>query len=203
LLGPLLAYRGGSLAALFSDDGKLQAGSFEGMVDGSGTGPAGSGIGLRLTGSGAGPGYGPLASIGPDGVRGTCDANCQAAAGRASALRTHATITPQVGTGVVHTQGTLDKEIVRRIIRQHLNEVKYCYELQLPRHPDLAGRITVQFTIAAEGKVTASLVQTSSLNNAAVESCIVQATRRWEFPRRNAGLTIVSYPFVLVPAGAP
>jgi TonB family protein len=103
----------------------------------------------------------------------------------------------------VHTQGTLDKEIVRRIIRQHLNEVKYCYELQLPRHPDLAGRITVQFSIAAEGKVTASLVQASSLNNAAVESCIVQATRRWEFPRRNAGLTIVSYPFVLVPAGAP
>jgi hypothetical protein len=201
LLGPLLAYRGGSLAALFADDDRLQAGSFEGLIDGSGTGPAGSGIGLGVTGTGAGPGHGPLNGIGPDRL-GTCDADCQVGAARASKLHGRQAIGPQV---IVHPpvlHGTLDREIVRRIIRQHLNEVKYCYELQLPRHPDLAGRITVQFTIAAEGNVTASLVQTSSLNNVAVEGCIVQATRRWEFPRRTAGLTIVSYPFVLVPAGS-
>jgi TonB family protein len=108
----------------------------------------------------------------------------------------------QITVGVAHSQGSLDRDIVRRIIRQHLNEVKYCYEQQLPRHPDLAGRISVQFTIASGGNVTASLMQSSSLNNVAVESCIVQAVRRWEFPARPSGMTIVSYPFVLVPAGS-
>ena len=202
LLGVLLAYQGDSLAPLFSKDDKLEPGSFEGLIDGSGTGPNGTGIGLGTTGTGAGPGYGPLAGIGPRGL-GTCDANCQAAAGKAANLRGRTAKGPEVIIHPPHTQGMLDREIVRRIIRQHLNEVKYCYELQLPRHPSLAGRLSVQFTIASGGNVTASLLQSSTLANVAVENCIVQAVRRWEFPRRESGITIVSYPFVLVPAGAP
>jgi hypothetical protein len=202
VLGVLLAYQGNSLTQLFSNDDRLQPGPIAGLVDGSGTGPGGYGIGLGVTGSGFGPNSGPLNGIGPDRLGTGCDADCRAGELKASRLRQHQALGPQVEIGSVHTQGGLTKDIVRRIIRQHLNEVKYCYELQLPRHPELAGRITVQFTIAAEGNVTASLMQTSSLNNVAVESCIVQATRRWEFPRRTAGLTIVSYPFVLVPAGS-
>jgi len=201
LLGVLLAYQGDSLAPLFDKDDRLQAGSFEGLIDGSGTGPNGTGIGLGPTGTGAGGGSGPLAGIGPGGL-GTCGASCQIAAGNADRLPGRKPKQVQITVGVAHAQGSLDRDIVRRIIRQHLNEVKYCYEQQLPRHPDLAGRISVQFTIASGGNVTASLMQSSSLNNVAVESCIVQAVRRWEFPARPSGMTIVSYPFVLVPAGS-
>jgi hypothetical protein len=50
LLGVLLAYQGDSLAPLFDKDDRLQAGSFEGLIDGSGTGPNGTGIGLGTTG---------------------------------------------------------------------------------------------------------------------------------------------------------
>ena len=104
--------------------------------------------------------------------------------------------------GIASVRGTLDKEIVRRIIRRHINEVKYCYELGLARRRALDGRVVVQFTIASSGQVIASVLGSSTLGDAKVESCVVQTVRRWEFPRPlGGGLVIVSYPFVLSPAG--
>ena len=80
--------------------------------------------------------------------------------------------------------------------------MKYCYEQELTKKPDLGGRIMVQFTIAASGQVIASVLQNSTMGNARVENCTVQAVRRWEFPKPlGGGIVIVSYPFVLTPAG--
>ena len=60
----------------------------------------------------------------------------------------------------------------------------------------------VQFTIAASGQVIASVLQNSTIGNARVENCIVQAVKRWEFPKPlGGGIVIVSYPFVLTPSG--
>ncbi len=105
---------------------------------------------------------------------------------------------PAPGTNL---RGSLDKEIIRRIVRRHIDEVNYCYEPELTKKPDLAGRILVQFTIAASGEVIASVPQNSTMGNARVENCIVQAVRRWEFPKPLGGIVIVSYPFVLTPSG--
>jgi TonB family protein len=108
---------------------------------------------------------------------------------------------PDVIPGQATVRGSLDKEIIRRIIRRHINEVKYCYEQELTRSPDLGGRITVQFTIAASGQVIATQLQSSTVGNARVEGCTVQAVRRWEFPKPlGGGIATVSYPFVLTPA---
>jgi TonB family protein len=98
--------------------------------------------------------------------------------------------------GVKH--GSLDKEVIRGVIRKHLNEVKFCYEKVLAEKPDLTGRVMIQFTISADGSVVASVVQSSTMNNAVVEDCIVKAVRRWQFPApTGGGIVIVSYPFVL------
>jgi len=103
---------------------------------------------------------------------------------------------PDVIPGQANVRGSLDKEIIRRIIRRHINEVKYCYETELTKKADLAGRISVQFTIAATGTVIASVLQSSTMGNIRVENCVVQAVRRWEFPKPlGGGIVIVSYPF--------
>jgi hypothetical protein len=40
------------------------------------------------------------------------------------------------------------------------------------------------------------------MGNPRVESCTLQAVKRWPFPQPNGGgLVLVSYPFVLAPAG--
>jgi hypothetical protein len=92
----------------------------------------------------------------------------------------------------------LDKEIVRRVIRQHKNEVRFCYELGLSVKPELNGRVVTQFTIANNGRVLSSVVSESSMADRDVEQCIAQAVRRWEFPSTQQ-MTMVSYPFVLTP----
>ncbi len=112
------------------------------------------------------------------------------------------TAIPQIERGHLTTTGALDKEIVRRIIRTHLNEIRFCYEAELLRRPSLAGRVVLQFAIAPTGQVLSSVVQDSTLHLAPLESCMTQAARRWTFPQpARGGLTIVSYPFVLAPAG--
>ncbi len=114
--------------------------------------------------------------------------------------RAHAV--PEVILTDGHVTGSLDREIVRRTIRRHINEVKFCYEQELVVHRDLGGRVTVHFTIAATGQVLAAVLQSSTLGSPRVESCMVQAVRRWEFPRPvGGGLVMVSYPFMLTPAG--
>jgi TonB family protein len=110
---------------------------------------------------------------------------------------------PDVVPGSANVRGSLDKEVIRRVIRHHLNEVKFCYEKELLKKPDLSGRILVRFLISAEGMVTASMVEHSTVNNPMVEECVAQATRRWEFPKpQGGGVVIVSYPFALKVAGA-
>ena len=73
--------------------------------------------------------------------------------------------------GMANVRGSLDKEIIRRIIRRHINEVKYCYEQELTKKPDLGGRIMVQFTIAASGRSSRPVLQNSTMGNARVENC--------------------------------
>ena len=149
------------------------------------------GLGLVGTGSGGGGtgegsiGLGRLGTIGKGGGSGY------------GARRARA---PEVKLSEITVRGALDKEIIRRIIRRHSNEVKYCYEQELVSHPNLGGRAVVQFTIAPTGQVLASVLQSSTLGNSRVESCVVQAVKRWEFPKpEGGGLVIVSYPFNLAP----
>jgi TonB family protein len=166
-----------------------------------GTGDKGGGTGDHTLGTGViatvgrfGPGDG--AGEGPgrgDYGRGV---------GKVSDLGKKKNHVPDPILGVASVSGTLDKEIIRRIVRRHLNEVKYCYDQALARQPKLDGRLVAQFTIAANGQVIASLRQSSTLGSPAVEMCVVNAIKRWEFPApTGGGLAIVTYPFTFSPAG--
>jgi TonB family protein len=93
--------------------------------------------------------------------------------------------------------GQLGRESIQRVVQRHLREVKYCYETGLKRHPRLAGRLKVRFTINPKGRVVSSERLSSTLGNATVESCVLKATRRWVFPAPADGKPLkVVYPFV-------
>jgi len=104
---------------------------------------------------------------------------------------------PQVVPGKPIVQGSLDMEIIRRIVRQHQNETKYCYEKQLNIKRDLAGKISVKFTISGNGSVIAAVVVESTMGDREVETCLADRIRRWVFPEpKGGGVVIVTYPFV-------
>ena len=84
-----------------------------------------------------------------------------------------------------------------------MNQFKFCYSKELAKNPKLAGRVKVKFTIAASGQVLTSARQESSMGNARVENCVVQAVKRIQFPKpKGGGIVIVSYPFKFAPAGS-
>ncbi len=208
ILGVLKMNEGSHIASIFGRDSALgtDAEDVLGGLIGNQIGEAYGvgGLGLVGTGSGGGGtgegtiGLGNLGTIGKGGGGGNGSGYGRGAGG----LGGRRAKAPDVIPGQANVRGSLDKEIIRRIIRRHINEVKYCYEQELTKKPDLGGRIMVQFTIAASGQVIASVLQNSTMGNARVENCTVQAVRRWEFPKPlGGGIVIVSYPFVLTPAG--
>jgi TonB family protein len=164
-----------------------------GGLDSVGTGQGGGGTGDGILGVGHLDTFGKGGPGGPSGGSGYGHG-----VGRLDGRRRM--VAPDIITGIADVRGSLDKEIIRRIIHRHLNEVRFCYEEQLARQPHLGGRVGVQFTISGRGQVIASVLQSSTLANRAVETCTVNAVRRWEFPQpQGGGLVMVSYPFLFTP----
>ena len=95
-----------------------------------------------------------------------------------------------------------DKEIIRRIIRQHIAQIRYCYEKELTRSPGLFGKVRVEFVISAKGGVQSTKVIQTTLKNSEVERCIQSKIRTWKFPEpKGGGIVIVKYPFIFKTSG--
>jgi hypothetical protein len=98
--------------------------------------------------------------------------------------------------------GSLDRDVIQRVIRRHLAQVRGCYERGLLAGPDLAGRAVVRFTVAADGRVVAASLDSSTLGDPTVEDCILGVFRRLLFPEpAGGGIVIVSYPLVFQSSG--
>lgn len=103
---------------------------------------------------------------------------------------------PSVIPGPPVVTGSLDKEIIRRVVRRHRREISYCYEKELQKDKTLQGQVTVKFTISGTGSVIAAVVSATTMKNRTVESCITDKVRRWVFPEpKGGGIVVVNYPF--------
>lgn len=209
ILGVLKMSEGSHLASIFGRDtaaGSDAVNVLGGLIGNEiGEAYGVGGLGLVGTGTGGGGtgegtiGLGNFGTIGKGGGGGNGSGYGRGAGG----LGGRRARAPDVIPGQANVRGSLDKEIIRRIIRRHINEVKYCYETELTKKADLSGRVSVQFTIAATGQVIASVLQSSTMSNVRVENCVVQAVRRWEFPKpMGGGIVIVSYPFNFTAGGS-
>ncbi len=93
--------------------------------------------------------------------------------------------------------GALSKEAIDRVILRHMNQLRYCYQRELTKDPDIAGKIVVKFTIAADGTVSAASIKSTTMNNESVENCVTGRFMRMAFPEPNGGgIVIVSYPLL-------
>jgi len=103
----------------------------------------------------------------------------------------------QIIPGRTVVQGSLSKDVISKIIRQHQNEVKYCYEQELRKNPNLYGKIAVSFTVEGTGDVSEATVNETTMNNSNVETCLTVHIQRWKFPEPRGGAQVfVTYPWV-------
>jgi hypothetical protein len=153
-------------------------------LGGTGGGGDGSGLGLaRIGTNGIGGG---LASYGDGkgGLRGKSDADIGLGPGR-----------PQVN-------GSIDPELIRKVVHEHRAQIRTCYETQLNTKPSLAGKLVSAWTIDQSGTVTEAHTQESTLRDQGVEQCVASRIRTWRFPiPKGGGEVFVTYPFIFTPGG--
>lgn len=96
--------------------------------------------------------------------------------------------------------GGLSKADVEKVMRARKGSFRACYQQAVNRTPGLSGTVTLRFTIkdrGGAGQVTrANVVRgKSSLNNAAVENCILRKVQGLRFPAKG-GAIVTGYPLV-------
>lgn len=88
-------------------------------------------------------------------------------------------------------------------MREHIDDIRACYNDGLIEDPELGGRIAVAFTIATDGRTESVRAevghQSTTLPSRPVVHCVLQAVDRWTFPAPQGGEVEVVYPFVLEP----
>lgn len=189
------------LAALFADDGDGDLNdALGGLRGGTAVASLGGDGALGLRGL-DGPSTGTL-SGGPIGTR-RAGQNGESWGAGDGFLTDKEDRDINVSTGpIVDVFGSLDPELIRRVVREHADQVRYCYERELNRSPGLQGKVNIKWTIDAAGKVTRAAIAESSLANAAVEGCLTGRVLTWRFPApRGGGTVVVNYPFVFKRSG--
>ncbi|MBN2495350.1 MAG: TonB family protein [Deltaproteobacteria bacterium] len=102
-----------------------------------------------------------------------------------------------IHTGQLEIVGPLSRETIRRIIRSHRDQIRYCYGQALTREPHLSGKLVVRFTVEGDGRVAGVGLQHSTLGRSDMERCILDRVRTWVFPAPRGGGTVsVRYPFL-------
>lgn len=94
-------------------------------------------------------------------------------------------------------EGGLDKPAVRAVVRENIDDVRYCYNDELIEDDSVAGYTVLEFVISTDGAVSRADVSESTMP-ARFDACLSAAVSSWSFPRAEAE-TSVSYPFEMSP----
>jgi pSer/pThr/pTyr-binding forkhead associated (FHA) protein/outer membrane biosynthesis protein TonB len=98
--------------------------------------------------------------------------------------------------------GSMDPDIIRKILREHLPQFRHCYQKVLDRSSStFSGVVDMNFTIGASGNVAKAGVSTTSGSIPAnVRGCVVNVLRGIQFPAPLGGGEVeVNQPFNFYP----
>lgn len=95
-------------------------------------------------------------------------------------------------------EGTLSKDEIRKVVRDNIHEIRWCYNKVLESAPEAKAKLVVDFTIGGDGAVTKSAI--GSLEGPAeLGPCVSATVAKWRFPKPTGGDVAVSYPFLFEP----
>lgn len=193
----------GGISTIFGHQGlggelKSAMGNMFGAAPGDAAGLGG--LGLRGSGSGGG-GLGDTIGIGGIGTRGRGGGTGGYGTG-VGVLGGKKDVDIGITSSEPTVMGSLDKELIRKVIHANRSQIRFCYESQLNRYPKLEGKVAVKFVISASGAVATSSVAQSSVSNAELEACVAGRVRTWVFPKpKGGGVVVVTYPFIFKQSG--
>ena len=95
-------------------------------------------------------------------------------------------------------EGALSADIIKKIINNNRNQIRYCYEVELQHNQNLEGRVLMHWVIGGNGSVDSSRRSRTLLCTTLASSVAWPArSKTWKFPAPAGGGTVeVNYPFV-------
>lgn len=193
----LFSGSGGGGSLLGGAGGGSLSGTMSNVIGTTGSGAKGAlaGLGIRggvMTGGGIGTSRG-VAGIGTSGRLGGGGVRYGSNVGKLGERQERG----MIGFATPIVMGSLPKEVIKKVIDQNRNQIRFCYEKELQRDQDLAGKVQMKWVISATGSVARAQVTTNSMQTPAVGACLRQKIMSWKFPApAGGGIVEVNYPFV-------
>jgi len=167
----------------------------EGVTSGSGAEKSG-----LTTGSSDAEGSGETAGIGDMGkTEGAKEAQKGQETGQKKEQQVNANVDLQQPADKAGT-GTLDPGSIRNTIKRYSGQIQRCYERQLKKNNNAAGKVIVNFTIGKAGRVTQTKVTNDSVGGG-VGTCVAGVIKGLRFPRPDGGEVMVNKTFVFEAGG--
>ncbi len=86
----------------------------------------------------------------------------------------------------------LTVDVFEEIVDKHKGDVTDCYAAAKEARADLAGKLTIDFTIDGAGKVSGIKVDpASTLKDDGLNTCVGDKAKAWEFPKTRDGEPMV------------
>ncbi len=151
--------------------------------------------GMGFTGDGSGGG-----GTGTGRIQGMADIDTGGGKGvRASLGDRSAKRVGKLDVGSSTAQGFCKKGNIESVVKRRAGAIRACYEQRLQVNKDLKGKLTVRWTINAEGRVEGATATQNTLNDGETTSCIVRIMARLSFEKPEGGICVVQWPFVFSP----
>jgi len=110
-------------------------------------------------------------------------------------------LSDRLGSGslVNETPGRLNLAQVRRVVTAHKADVRACYERETRNDPTLEGEIVLSWEILNDGSVSAPMVGRATLDDMALEECMLREIRKWRFPASDSQTSVETFRFDFPP----
>lgn len=102
-----------------------------------------------------------------------------------------------IGESEAEFSGSIDREAIRRVIRENKKLFENCYNMALRRNSDAYGKVEVKWYIQEKGRATNTVVKSNSVGDKEMGECLARVIRGLTFPEPPPDqIAEVTYPFV-------
>jgi hypothetical protein len=107
-----------------------------------------------------------------------------------------ADVIEEVVQGPPKKPGSLPPGAVRDTISAQQKTFQGCFDAEKKKAPALAGKVTTEFLVGNEGKVSEAVVKETTLKNEGVEKCLLDNLTKLQFPKPDGETGVrVAFPF--------
>jgi TonB family protein len=104
-------------------------------------------------------------------------------------------VKPRATSGTTEAVGYRSEESVFETVNARQGQITYIYNKYLKIKPTLRGKVSIEFTIAASGKVTSARILESTLNYPPMERELLSFVKRLKFRPIDSGSVTFVFPF--------